>query len=105
MEYLPSLARQRGLGLDEAQSALAAIPVEWHALDAYSPFRDQALQRIGHRDPDDWPTVALALALDLPIWSQDKDLEESGVTVYTTGQLLDLLRQETEMGHGEFCRR
>ena len=45
------------------------------------------------RDSEDWPTVALALALDLPIWSQDKDLEDSGIAVHTTGRLLDALRQ------------
>jgi len=34
------------------------------------------------------------LLLDFPIWSQDKDLAASGLTVYTTGQLLDALRDE-----------
>jgi predicted nucleic acid-binding protein len=42
------------------------------------------------RDPDDWPT--LALALNLPVWSQDKDLAVAGVEVLMTGQLLDALR-------------
>jgi predicted nucleic acid-binding protein len=92
MRYLPTLARRRSLDLDEVQSAFAVMPVEWQAPDVYSPFRERALDRIRHRDPDDWPTVALALALDLPIWSQDKDLAASGLTVYTTGQLLDALR-------------
>lgn len=44
------------------------------------------------RDPEDWPTVALALNRALPIWSQDKDMEVAGVTVYTTGELLDAIR-------------
>lgn len=70
------------------------MPVDWQGADVYSRFRERALDRIGHRDPDDWPTVALALALDLPIWSQDKDLTVSGLIVYTTGQLLDALREE-----------
>jgi predicted nucleic acid-binding protein len=46
------------------------------------------------RDPDDWPTVALALARGCPIWSQDKDMEDSGLCVYTTGELLDALAAE-----------
>ena len=45
------------------------------------------------RDVDDWPTVALALAHSLPIWSQDKDMETVGVIVYTTGELLDAIRE------------
>lgn len=56
------------------------------------------LRRIAARDPDDWPTVALALAFGLPIWSQDKDLQDSGLEVVTTGELLDALR---DAGHIE----
>jgi predicted nucleic acid-binding protein len=93
-EYLPSLANRRGLDVDELHTALAAMPVAWRSSDVYAPFQQEALRRIGHRDPDDWPTVALALALNLPIWSQDKDLTDSGLTVYTTGQLLDALRDQ-----------
>jgi predicted nucleic acid-binding protein len=49
--------------------------------------------REAHRGarPDDWPTVALALKLDLPVWSQDKDLTVAGLEVFTTGDLLDAL--------------
>ncbi len=43
------------------------------------------------RDPDDWPSVAVGLSLAVPIWSQDKDFSASGLQVYTTGELLDLL--------------
>jgi predicted nucleic acid-binding protein len=96
MEYAPILARKRGLEFGDVQAAVAAMPVEWQGADDYSRFREQALERIGHRDPDDWPTVALALALDLPVWSQDKDLEDSGLRVYTTGQLLDALPQASD---------
>ena len=46
----------------------------------------------GH-DPEDWPTVALSLARSLPIWSQDKDMQAAGGTVYTTGELLDAIRE------------
>ncbi|MCA1700041.1 MAG: hypothetical protein LC790_14520 [Actinobacteria bacterium] len=53
-------------------------------------------ERIAARDPDDWPTVALALALGVPVWSQDKDLTAAGVDVATTGELLDALR---DAGH------
>jgi predicted nucleic acid-binding protein len=48
---------------------------------------------MAERDPDDWPVVALARARELPIWSQDRDLETAGVPIYTTGRLLDLLRE------------
>ena len=40
------------------------------------------------RDPNDWPTVALALALGLGIWTADGDLFGCGVPVWTTETLL-----------------
>jgi hypothetical protein len=40
--------------------------------------------------------VALALALILPICSQDKDFEETRLTIYTTGELLDALRKHPD---------
>jgi predicted nucleic acid-binding protein len=43
------------------------------------------------RDPEDWPTVAVALSLSVPVWSQDRDFEASGLRIYTTGELLDAL--------------
>lgn len=50
---------------------------------------------MANRDPEDWPTVALALVRSLPIWSQDKDLHAAGLVVYTTGDLLDAIRAAT----------
>jgi len=47
-----------------------------------------ALQRIGRRDPTDADLLALALAEDVPLWSQDKDFEGCGVRVYSTTELL-----------------
>jgi PIN domain len=40
------------------------------------------------RDPEDWPTVALALTRSLPIWSQDKDMEAAGITVFASATSL-----------------
>jgi hypothetical protein len=54
--------------------------------------------RIAERDPDDWLTVALALTLRLPIWSQAKDLTSAGPDVFTTGDLVDAWR---DAGHIE----
>jgi predicted nucleic acid-binding protein len=43
-----------------------------------------------------FPTVALALSLGLSVWSQDKDLEDGGVDVFTTGDRLDPMREQEE---------
>jgi predicted nucleic acid-binding protein len=60
----------------------------------YEDHREEAESRIAARDPDDRPTLALALKLGVPIWSQDKDFTAAGVEVGTTGDLLDSLRAE-----------
>jgi predicted nucleic acid-binding protein len=40
------------------------------------------------RDPNDWPTVALALSLGTGIWTSDQDFFGCGVPVWTTETLL-----------------
>lgn len=72
------------------------MPIEWKPTSAYKDQRQEAKKRIADRNPDDWPTVALALELDLPVWSQDKDLTIAGIEVFTTGELLDALQ---DAGH------
>jgi hypothetical protein len=60
------------------------------AVSDYDDQRQEAERRISARDPDDWPTIALALTLALPVRSQDKeDLTTYGLDVLTTGELLD----------------
>jgi len=97
-EHLPRLAAKRGLDASLLFAALAVMPVDWRPATDYEDHRQEAEARIAERDPDDWPTVALALQLNLPVWSQDKDLSVAGVEVFTTGELLDALR---DGGHEE----
>jgi len=92
LEHLPGIVQRRGLDPTVVTAALAVIPIEWHAAADYNHRRADAERLIAHRDPDDWPTVALALATDLPIWSQDKDFSITGIQVHTTGELLDAIR-------------
>jgi predicted nucleic acid-binding protein len=90
--HVPGLAAKRGLDQALLFATLQAMPIAWALAVDYQDHREEAEKRIAARDPDDWPTVALALRLDLPVWSQDKDLADAGVEVFTTGDLLDALR-------------
>lgn len=94
--HILRLASKRRLDPAALFAALQVIPVEWKPIAEYECNREEAERRIAARDPDDWPTVALALTLNLPVWSQDKDLASAGVDVLTTGELLDALR---DAGH------
>jgi predicted nucleic acid-binding protein len=53
----------------------------------YGPYEAEARERIP-RDPNDWPTVAVALSLDTGIWTSDYDFFGCGVPVWTTQTLL-----------------
>ncbi len=55
-------------------------------------MKDEALRRIGQRDPDDWPIVATALALNCPVWTEDRDFFGSGVATWTSDRVLLYLR-------------
>ncbi len=52
----------------------------------FAPFESQARLRIP-RDPDDWPTVALALALNAEVWTEDGDFFGCGLAVWRTDVL------------------
>jgi len=90
--HVPRLADKRKLDQALLLAALQVMPIGWKPASVYEDHREQAESRIAARDPDDWPTLALALKLGVPIWSQDKDFSAAGVEVVTTGELLDALR-------------
>jgi predicted nucleic acid-binding protein len=71
------------------------MPIRWKPAADYEDRREEAEKRIAERDLDDWP-VALALKLNLPVWSQDKDLTVAGLEVFTTGDLLDALEDRPD---------
>lgn len=79
LAHLPAIAERRGLDPTLVTAALAVIPIEWHAAADYDHHRAEAERLIAARDPDDWPTVALALATGFPIWTQDKDFSITGI--------------------------
>lgn len=59
----------------------------------FLPSIKRALYLVGH--PEDAPYVGLALAFNIPIWSNDAELKKissSKVTVLTTAELIKLLK-------------
>lgn len=81
--------------LDDARSLVErrVVPVP---REVYAGLEGQAAYRIP-RDPDDMPTVALALALGggegrCGIWTNDSDFLGCGIPTWTTDTLLSHLR-------------
>jgi predicted nucleic acid-binding protein len=67
------------------QRRLLVIPAS-----IYESVEVQARLRI-RRDPDDWPTVAVALAIGAGIWTNDQDFCGCGLPVWSTETLLAVL--------------
>jgi predicted nucleic acid-binding protein len=75
-----------GNALLEEAVALAEAFAQVIPDSLYAHLKDEALRRVP-RDPDDWPTVALALALNADIWTQDGDFLGCGVATWSTATL------------------
>ena len=91
-EYAVGLARKKRLPEDLVLFAVATLPVTVVERKIYDSGIAEASRRIGQRDPDDIPILALALTLKVPLWSNDKDFKDVGVEWYTTERLLRRLR-------------
>ena len=87
--YIPVLSKERALDSDLSLSVLAQIGrvIEQVDRSLYEEHQSSALDRIELRDPEDWPVVAVALLLDLPIWTEDQDFFGSGVATWTTDRV------------------
>lgn len=87
-KHLPRLARKLGMAPALLDYTLDLLPLRSYPARAYRSLVAEARRRIEARDPDDVDVLALALRLDVPIWSNDRDFEDTGVTQMTTAELL-----------------
>jgi predicted nucleic acid-binding protein len=76
--------------LELLNATIVRVPVA-----SYARFEDEARARIP-RDPNDWPTVAAALALDAGIWTNDGDFLGCGLPTWTTETLLAYLARHPD---------
>ncbi|MDR1187304.1 MAG: hypothetical protein LBK95_07595 [Bifidobacteriaceae bacterium] len=92
--HLAEVLAKRGTSPDTALAALEELERLVQIIESghYRHLRDEALERIGRRDPDDWPVLALALAADSPIWTEDQDFFGTGVATWTTDRVEIYLR-------------
>ena len=85
-EYLPLLCVERRWDPAPALQLLDSLLTGIHVVDNASlvDVEEEAKRRIASRDPDDWPVVALAIALNAPVWTEDRDFFGAGVATWTT---------------------
>jgi predicted nucleic acid-binding protein len=87
--HLSQVLEERGLNVESGLAVLEQISQLVVLVDRslYGDYERLARERIEIRDPDDWPVLAVALMLDLPIWTEDQDLFGSGVATWTTDRV------------------
>jgi predicted nucleic acid-binding protein len=93
-KYIPDVAKRRGLDSNIALSVLEqldgiVVPVD---KSLYESYESLARERVERRDPNDWPVAAVALMLDLPVWTEDQDFFGSGIATWTTDRVEVYLR-------------
>lgn len=95
--YLPDLATvlaRRGIATDaeEQRARFHALPLIAMPERVYQDRLPRARRMIADRDPDDADLLALALHLDIPIWTNDRDFFGlSGVRAINTAEMLSLV--------------
>jgi predicted nucleic acid-binding protein len=92
--YVSTVAARKNIDVDLASAVLDGICELVEPVDAslYTEFERAARERMNRRDAADWPIAALALLLDLPIWTEDQDFFGTGLEVWTTDRIEIFLR-------------
>jgi predicted nucleic acid-binding protein len=96
-EYLPALCRKRAWELAPSRDMLQGLLgiIQTVEAELFSDFERESRQRIAARDPNDWPVLALALAVNCPIWTEDPDFFGTGVATWTTDTVELYLRENS----------
>lgn len=97
-EKLPGILERRRVPVAPAMAILDQLAgvVQVVEAETYQSFESLARQRIAHRDEDDWPIVATALALGFAIWTEDTDFFGCGVATWTTDRVEPYLAKASE---------
>ena len=90
-EYLPKFAERYDLPLELLMEVLELLPITVYAEHEYADEITAAHDLLADRDPDDAALAALALHLQIPIWSNDRDYDDFPHGVITTAMLLKIL--------------
>ncbi len=96
-KYVPGVLTSRGedpeVGLAVVEQIRALVTPVHRAL--YQDLEQSARRRVATRDEEDWPVVAVAFLLDVPIWTEDRDFFGSGIATWTTDRVELYFEDET----------
>ncbi len=90
-QYLPVMAAKYRIPEEVVLLQWRILPLQVHSAASYDRYLDQARRDLSKRDPDDAHPLALARALNLPLWTNDHDLEGHNVDCWPTAMLIKVL--------------
>ena len=90
-EYLPWMAEKYHLPIDLVRLQWKLLPLIPHANREYEHLLKKAVSDLSHRDPEGAHALALARALRLPLWSNDRHLDKLDIPTFPTANLLRIL--------------
>ncbi len=104
-EHLRRLRAERGLPEKETKETYESVSAIVQELPQpmYGEYEAAARARIERVDVDDWPVIACALALECPIWTEDRDFFGAGVSTWTTDRV-ELYLANAEPAQSEKAR-
>lgn len=96
--HLPRILEKRGKSAGEVATAVEYLRELVIPIDAefYEVFEVEARERLRGRDEQDWPILATALGLGLPVWTEDADFFGTGIAVWTTNRVEIFLEKATK---------
>jgi predicted nucleic acid-binding protein len=89
-EHIPSILEKRGWsGIPEFLETLELLPTRLEIVpqEVFEDFMTDARARLSGRDEDDAHILALALAFDCPIWTEDLDFFGIGVRTWKSDKV------------------
>lgn len=93
--YIPRMAEKIGVSPEFVSYALDLLPLTVYVSKRYRGSMKAATLQIAQRDPGDIEVLALALALERPLWTNDHDFEGTTIRTFTTAELLAICFPKT----------
>ena len=94
-KYIPEMAKKLEVEDIKLYYALENLPILTLQPREYDKQREVAEMLIAPRDRKDVDLLALSLAIDAPIWTQDKDFEGIGqITLFKTSDMVKIVTQD-----------
>lgn len=88
-DHIAEIASKRGVGPEKLSSELESVVDDLAVIERsrYESQLGRAEGRLGARDIDDAPTLAVSLLLGCPIWTEDQDFFGCGAATWTSDRV------------------